>query len=389
MVGDHGLDDTAVRPFRIDVPTRCSTICVAGSRTPAGRKPRPGRRLDARASRSARCRTSAATGPTATTGGRARPRSTASTSSSPTIDGLDIHFIHAALAPRRRHAAGDHPRLARVDRRVPQGDRAADRPDRARRRGRRRVPRGLPVAAGLRVLAASPTTTGWGVERIAEAWAALMARLGYDRYVAQGGDWGSAVTTCDRRAGRRPLRRHPRHAGRWARGRRLDGDPTPEEQRALERRRVLPDWDSGYSKQQARGPRPLATASPIRRPGQAAWILEKFWAWTDCDGHPENVLTRDELLDNVMLYWADRQRARLGPPLLGELRQRLAPAHRRVPVGRGGLPEGDRHAGARVGRRPTSRHPPLGRADQGRPLRRLRAARLFVADIRTCFRQFR
>ena len=38
--------------------------------------------------------------------------------------------------------------------------------------------------------------------------------------------------------------------------------------------------------------------------GQAAWILEKFWAWTDCDGHPENVLDRDELLDNVMFYWA-------------------------------------------------------------------------------------
>jgi pimeloyl-ACP methyl ester carboxylesterase len=37
--------------------------------------------------------------------------------------------------------------------------------------------------------------------------------------------------------------------------------------------------------------------------GQAAWILEKFWAWTDCDGHPENILGRDELLDNVMLYW--------------------------------------------------------------------------------------
>jgi epoxide hydrolase len=38
--------------------------------------------------------------------------------------------------------------------------------------------------------------------------------------------------------------------------------------------------------------------------GQAAWILEKFWAWTDCNGHPENIFTRDELLDNVMLYWA-------------------------------------------------------------------------------------
>ncbi|MFQ5381645.1 MAG: epoxide hydrolase, partial [Dehalococcoidia bacterium] len=40
--------------------------------------------------------------------------------------------------------------------------------------------------------------------------------------------------------------------------------------------------------------------SPV---GQLAWIMEKFWAWTDCDGHPENALTRDEMLDNIMLYW--------------------------------------------------------------------------------------
>ena len=43
--------------------------------------------------------------------------------------------------------------------------------------------------------------------------------------------------------------------------------------------------------------------SPIRPSAQCAWIVEKFWAWTDCDGHPENVLTRDEMLDDVMLYW--------------------------------------------------------------------------------------
>src|SRR5262249_7056039 len=63
------------------------------------------------------------------------------------------------------------------------------------------------------------------------------------------------------------------------------------------------DWDSGYSKQQSTRPQTLGywlTDSPA---GQAAWILEKFCAWTDCDGHPENIFTRDELLDNVMLYW--------------------------------------------------------------------------------------
>ena len=62
-------------------------------------------------------------------------------------------------------------------------------------------------------------------------------------------------------------------------------------------------WDSGYSKQQGTRPQTVGyglTDSPV---GQMTWILEKFWSWTDCNGHPENVLTRDELLDNVMLYW--------------------------------------------------------------------------------------
>ena len=63
------------------------------------------------------------------------------------------------------------------------------------------------------------------------------------------------------------------------------------------------DHDSGYSKQQSTRPQTLGYGladSPI---GQAAWIIEKFYQWTDCDGHPENILSRDELLDNVMMYW--------------------------------------------------------------------------------------
>jgi epoxide hydrolase len=61
--------------------------------------------------------------------------------------------------------------------------------------------------------------------------------------------------------------------------------------------------DSGYSKQQSTRPQTLGYGLTDSPAGQAAWILEKFWAWTDCDDHPENVLSRDELLDNVMLYW--------------------------------------------------------------------------------------
>jgi epoxide hydrolase len=83
----------------------------------------------------------------------------------------------------------------------------------------------------------------------------------------------------------------------------VEGQPTPEEARALQGIQYYADWDSGYSKQQSTRPQTLGYGLTDSPSGQAAWILEKFWAWTDCDRHPENILSRDELLDNVMLYW--------------------------------------------------------------------------------------
>jgi pimeloyl-ACP methyl ester carboxylesterase len=149
-----------------------------------------------------------------------------------------------------------------------------------------------------------PSTTGWGVERIGAAFAALMARLGYDRYVAQGGDWGSAITSVIGAT-------DPDHCAMieitLAMSARPTGEPTtPAQLHAVERIQHYMQWDSGYSTQQRTRPQTVGyglTDSPV---GQLAWILEKFWAWTDCDGHPENALTRDEMLDNVMLYWLTR-----------------------------------------------------------------------------------
>jgi pimeloyl-ACP methyl ester carboxylesterase len=147
-----------------------------------------------------------------------------------------------------------------------------------------------------------PTATGWGVGKVADAWETLMTRLGYDRYGAQGGDWGAAVTTamgvkrghCVGIHINMPLALPP--AGM--------GSPTPEEQEALEARERYAKWDSGYMKQQSTRPQTLGYGLVDSPVGQMAWIVEKFWSWMDCDGHPENVLTRDELLDNVMMYWA-------------------------------------------------------------------------------------
>ncbi len=148
-----------------------------------------------------------------------------------------------------------------------------------------------------------PTEPGWGIGKIATAWNDLMLKLGYDSYFAQGGDWGSAVTTemgvqnlgpCQAIHVNMPV---------------VSPDPetmdnlTEQEQAALAGLQFYQQHDSGYSTQQSTRPQTVSYGladSPI---GQAAWILEKFYQWMDCEGHPENIVSRDELLDNVMMYW--------------------------------------------------------------------------------------
>ena len=147
-----------------------------------------------------------------------------------------------------------------------------------------------------------PSQSGWGVEKIAETWDQLMVQLGYENYGAQGGDWGAAVTT---QIGRNIEHREAIHINMPI-GRPTPEslqDPTDEEKSALEGLTYYQEWDSGYSKQQSTRPQTLGYGLVDSPVGQMAWIIEKFWSWMDCDGHPENTLTRDELLDNVMLYW--------------------------------------------------------------------------------------
>jgi epoxide hydrolase len=148
-----------------------------------------------------------------------------------------------------------------------------------------------------------PSEAGWGVGKIAQAWETLMLRLGYDRYGAQGGDWGAAVTTqIGRNRGHCVAIHLNMPIARPAAG--SEGDLTEDEQQALVAFAEHRKWGTGYSKQQSTRPQTLGYGLVDSPVGQLAWIVEKFWAWTDCDGHPENALSRDELLDNVMLYWA-------------------------------------------------------------------------------------
>jgi pimeloyl-ACP methyl ester carboxylesterase len=148
-----------------------------------------------------------------------------------------------------------------------------------------------------------PAGRGWDVERIAGAWIQLMARLGYERYGAQGSDWGTSIST-------RIGQRDPDHvAGIHLTPPLAAPDPatfddlTEAEATALAELEYRREWEDGYTAEQSTRPQTLGYGLVDSPAGLCAWIVEKLWSWTDCDGDLESVLTRDEILDNVMLYW--------------------------------------------------------------------------------------
>jgi pimeloyl-ACP methyl ester carboxylesterase len=151
-----------------------------------------------------------------------------------------------------------------------------------------------------------PEQPGWGVERIAAAWTELMARLGYQRYGAQGSDWGTSISASIGQ-------QDPEHVvGIHLTPPLAPPDPatyddlTERERAALASLQHSAESDSGYYQEHATRPQTIGYALVDSPAALCAWIIEKFWAWTDCDGRIENVLTRDELLDNLMLYWLPR-----------------------------------------------------------------------------------
>lgn len=143
----------------------------------------------------------------------------------------------------------------------------------------------------------------WPVERIAAAWITLMKRLGYQRFAAQGGDWGATVSAAIGATG------DPAVAGihlNMVNARPTEAelaDPTPRERDAIAAMQDYAANESGYSALQATRPQTLGYGLTDSPAGQAMWIFEKFRQWSDCDGDPLRVFTLDELIDNIMLYW--------------------------------------------------------------------------------------
>lgn len=145
---------------------------------------------------------------------------------------------------------------------------------------------------------------GWDIRRVARALATLMADLGYERYAAQGGDWGGIATA---------------HLGvldaahvigvhlNMANARRPpgfdDASLSDEEQRDLAEMRRFREQETGYQAIQGTKPQTLAYALNDSPAGLAGWVIEKFRTWSDCDGDVESVISRDDLLTNLTVYW--------------------------------------------------------------------------------------
>jgi microsomal epoxide hydrolase len=151
-------------------------------------------------------------------------------------------------------------------------------------------------------LSFKPGQRRFGVEDIAQCFAELMQQLGYARFGAQGGDWGGFISTV--LGHRYPERVAGIHLNLLAlrRDATLES-PTPEEKAYLKQLKHFLNEDAGYQWIQGTRPQTLAFGLTDSPAGLAAWIAEKFRAWSDCGGVIENAISRDELLANISLYW--------------------------------------------------------------------------------------
>jgi pimeloyl-ACP methyl ester carboxylesterase len=235
---------------------------------------------------------------------------------------------------------------------------------------------------------------GWTTSRVARAWTELMARLGYQRYGAQGGDWGAFVSP-------ELGRLDPDHAVGVHVNAATFGfipfgpvDPqelatfTDTEKARLERLNTSTAGPgNGYFEVQATRPQTLAYALTDSPVGQLAWIVEKFKEWTHAADVPEDAVDRDQLLTNVMLYW-----------LTGTARSSADLYYENLHAGSWGQPPGTTPTGVAVFAEDYAirRYAERGNNivhwtefDRGGHFAAMEAPDLLVGDVRTFFRGVR
>jgi len=231
-----------------------------------------------------------------------------------------------------------------------------------------------------------PAAAGWGVERIAAAWIELMRRLGYSRYVAQGGDWGSAVTSAMATAA------PPELAGIHLNMVLAFPDAedmaslTQAEQQGLADMARFTETGSAYSALQGTRPQTLGyglTDSPV---GQAMWIYEKFAEWCDNGDSPGSVLSFDDMLDNIMLYWLPGTAASSGRLYWESLRS-FSAGPLDLPVACSIFPKELMRPSRRFAARKYSNLIHWGEPAAGGHFAAFEQPEIFVTEIRAAFRQ--
>lgn len=233
-----------------------------------------------------------------------------------------------------------------------------------------------------------PRELGWNVARVARAWTELMARLGYDRFFAQGGDWGSAVTT------ELAIQRPPALAAIHLNMPRAYPEPsdlvdcTPAEAEAAAALKRFREEGSGYAMLQRTRPQTPGYGLTDSPAGQAAWIYEKLAAWSDCGGDASTLLTFDEMLDNIMLYWLPANAASAARFYWESIRSPYGGVTD-VPTGCSIFPKEIARTSRRWADRSYTNIVYWNELDRGGHFAAFEQPEIFTTELRTCFRQFR
>jgi microsomal epoxide hydrolase len=238
-----------------------------------------------------------------------------------------------------------------------------------------------------------PTSTpGWHPRRIAAAFVELMDGLGYPSYGVQGGDWGSLIAANmadlvpDRVVGLHlNFLTAPRPPGE------SNTSLSPEDQARIGAMRAWQERESGYSVIQGTKPQTVGYGLDDSPAGLAAWIVEKFRAWSDCGGDVERSFTKDQLLTNISLYWLTRT-ATSSARLYFEMRRAGAAAVPKAPIR---VPTGIANYPAEVTRAPRTwaerRYNVVHWADmpRGGHFAAMEVPDLFVGDVRSFYGSIR
>jgi pimeloyl-ACP methyl ester carboxylesterase len=238
-----------------------------------------------------------------------------------------------------------------------------------------------------------PTAPGWNIARIADAWIALMNRLGYERWGTQGGDWGALVTE---EIGRKAppecvglhfnfsmLEFHPQEIA----------DATPNEQKMLADLKRYQNVQSSYLKMQTTSPQTIGYSLCDSPAGLASWLYAIFQEFTDSDNTPEKVMTFDTMLDEITIYWLTNTGAssvRLNWEATRERSSETRPTNRvHIPVGFSMFPKEVMRASRRWLERRFSNIVHYNELDRGGHFAALEQPGLFVEEIQRAFRSLR